>query len=335
MKINFLDTTRKNKITSFLKEWESNDDFISANTSGSTGQAKKIELKKKHLLISARKTLDYLKIPDFSVFHLGLSSDTIAGKMMLVRALVNQAELIVSEVSANCLASIKRPIQFSALVPLQLEKYLSENQQIVVDTIIVGGAPISEQLEKKAALNKSNIYHTFGMTETISHVAMRKLTNEHKNPYLALPGIEFSQNTLNELIIHFPEINKSPIATNDVVDLLDKFTFNWIGRTDFCVNSGGIKIFPENIERRLDLFIPLPYFISHIPDVHLGQALVLIIESNEAIKIDKTAFSHFLSSYETPRYYQCIPNFTKTASGKINRTLTQAKISNDAWRKIL
>ena len=335
MRLHFADTSRKKSIAAFLKEWENSTDYISVNTSGSTGVPKTIQLRKDHMLISARKTLSYLKIPPLSTFHLGLSTQTIAGKMMLVRALVNEAELIVSEVSTKTFDKIKKPIHFTAMVPLQLEKYLQENSSLPIETILVGGAAIGSDLAQKAAKSKAAIFHTFGMTETISHVALKSLSNNINNIYHALPEISFSTNINNELIISFPEISELPITTNDVVEIIDYQSFKWIGRSDFCINSGGIKLFPEELEQRLGRFISNPYFISSIPDEHLGQAVVMIIQSNIPLEFTKNDFNDLLNPFEIPKYFQVLENFISTPSGKISRTLTQQKTRNNAWRKIL
>jgi O-succinylbenzoic acid--CoA ligase len=335
LRLSYTDPSRKNSIATFLKEWESSDDLISVNTSGSTGPPKTIHIKKEHMLMSAKKTLAYLQIADASTLHLGLSTKTIAGKMMLVRALVNDAHLIVSEVSANTLVKINEPIHFSAMVPLQLENYLQSQIIKPIETIIVGGAPINRQLEQEAAKSISRIYHTFGMTETISHVALRRLSIESTNHYHALPGIHFSCNQSNELIISFPEISEMPIETRDIVELLNPSTFDWIGRSDNCINSGGMKFFPESIEHRVGQVIPHPYFISSIPDKKLGQVIVLLVESNDSLQLFKADFSEILGKFELPKYFQTIKEFIKTANGKINRTLTLEKTSANAWRKIL
>ena len=254
---------------------------------------------------------------------------------MLVRALVNNSNLIVSEVSANTLVKINEPIHFSAMVPLQLENYLQSQIIKPIETIIVGGAPINRQLEQEAAKSISRIYHTFGMTETISHVALRRLSIESTNHYHALPGIHFSCNQSNELIISFPEISEMPIETRDIVELLNPSTFDWIGRSDNCINSGGMKFFPESIEHRVGQVIPHPYFISSIPDKKLGQIIVLLVESNDSLQLFKADFSEILGKFELPKYFQTIKEFIKTANGKINRTLTLEKTSANAWRKIL
>ena len=335
MKLNFSDPSRKKSIHSFLKEWESSDELMYVQTSGSTGPPKTIQLKKEHMIISAKKTLSQLQIADASTLHLGLSTKTIAGKMMLVRALVNDSNLIVSEVSTNTLAKINEPIHFSAMVPLQLENYLQSQVNKPIETIIVGGAPINRQLEQEATKSLSKIYHTFGMTETISHIALRRLSNEANEPYRALPGIQFSCNINNELMISFPEISEIPIETRDIIELITPTTFNWIGRSDNCINSGGIKFFPENIEQRIGQIISCPFIISSIPDKQLGQCIVLLVESDDSIQFSKNDFSELLGKFELPKYFQTIKEFIKTASGKINRTLTLEKTSANAWRKIL
>jgi O-succinylbenzoic acid--CoA ligase len=335
LRLHYFDYSRKKSIDTFLKEWENSEETITVNTSGSTGKPKLIKLKKEHMLISAKKTLAQLSIPTSSTFHLGLSTKTIAGKMMIIRALANNSKLLICNVSSDTLSSINEDVHFSALVPLQLQHYLEQTPRTLVDTILVGGAMLSINLEQLAANYPKRIYQSYGMTETISHVALRRIQKEKSPNYHALPGIEFSTNDTNELIIHYPEINPLPILTTDVVELLDPQTFNWLGRSDFCINTGGIKLFPETIESQLTNLIPYPIMITSLPDDRLGSILVLLIETNDSPSFSKDMFSDILGTFEIPKYFQVLQSFAKTKNGKINRTLTEEKISPDAWRKIL
>lgn len=335
MQLQYIDNSRKKSIDTFLKEWENSNETITVNTSGSTGRPKLIKLKKEHMLISAKKTLAQLSIPTTSTFHLGLSTKTIAGKMMIIRALANNSKLLICNVSTDTLSSITEDVHFSALVPLQLQHYLQSTPSILVDTILVGGAMLSNNLEQLAANYPKRIYQSYGMTETISHVALRRINKEISPNYHALPGIEFSINDTNELIIYYPEINPLPILTSDVVELLDPNTFNWLGRSDFCINTGGIKLFPETIESQLANLIPYPIMVTGLPDDRLGSILVLLIETNDSTSCTKAMFKGVLGPFEIPKYFQVLQSFAKTENGKINRTLTQEKISPNAWRKIL
>ena len=126
-----------------------------------------------------------------------------------------------------------------------------------------------------------------------------------------------------------------PILTTDVVELIDSQTFNWLGRSDFCINTGGIKLFPETIESQLANLIPYPIMITSLPDDRLGSILVLLIEANDSPLFSKDMFSGILGPFEIPKYFQVLQSFEKTENGKINRTLTEEKISPNAWRKIL
>lgn len=335
MQLQYIDNSRKKSIDTFLKEWENSNETITVKTSGSTGRPKLIKLKKEHMLISAKKTLAQLSIPTTSTFHLGLSTKTIAGKMMIIRALANNSKLLICNVSSDTLSSITEDVHFSALVPLQLQHYLQSTPSILVDTILVGGAMLSNNLEQLAANYPKRIYQSYGMTETISHVALRRINKEISPNYRALPGIEFSINDTNELIIYYPEINPLPILTSDVVELLDPITFNWLGRSDFCINTGGIKLFPETIESQLANLIPYPIMVTSLPDDRLGSILVLLIETSDSTSFTKAMFKGVLGPFEIPKYFQVLQSFAKTENGKINRTLTQEKISPNAWRKIL
>ena len=327
------DSKRKDEITSFIKNWEDKEDFIVCQSSGSTGAPKNIELTKKKMQISARKTLDYFDIKKGSNALLCLSLETIAGKMMLIRSLIGELNLHVSTVSANPILALKNPVDFVALVPMQLEAAVDSAIEKLksINIVLVGGAPVSEGLIQKLKDNKITVFQSYGMTETISHVAIRKIGFETEKYYTALDGISFS--TQNEcLVIDYPEILNEKLLTNDRVKLIDSKHFQYINRADFIINTGGIKVNPEEIELKIATILNKPFFIWFLQDDLLGQKIVLIVKTIEAITLKKELFSDNLEKYEIPKNYSLIKDFILTKSGKINRIKTMESIEENQWQ---
>ncbi len=325
-----------NKVREFIKDWYSESTHIETKTSGSTGTPKFISLKKEHMMIAARKTIDFLKLRENQNALLCLSPDTIAGKMMIVRSIVGKLNLIVSDLSSNPLDSINERIDFIAMVPLQLQKSLELNSDKTeaIQSILIGGGPVSFQLTEQLKKKHVTVYHTFGMTETISHVALRKIGYEEQPHFRALDGISFSVFN-NKLEIQYPEVGLNHLLTNDLVELIDPFTFRWLGRADFVINTGGVKVYPEAIEHVLSAHIHTPFFVSSLPDEKLGQRVVLIVESDVPIYIRKDEMKIMLSTYAVPKEIIYLPRFIRTKSNKIDRFNTSQLIDEHVIKKIL
>ena len=327
------DTSRKEEVTSFIKSWGNDEKVIAIHTSGSTGNPKNIELAKEKMQISARKTLEYFKLEEGSSALLCLSLETIAGKMMLVRSLIGGLKLHVVTVSTNPILALKNPIDFVALVPMQLEAAVDAAVEKLksIKTILVGGAPVSEGLIQKLKDHKITVFQSYGMTETISHVAIRKIGFITEKYYTALDGISFSNQ--NEcLVIDYPEILNEKLLTNDRVKLIDSKHFQYINRYDFIINTGGIKVNPEEIEIKIATLLNLPFFIWFLQDARLGQKIVLIIQTIATFPIQKELFTTYLQKHEIPKNYALIKNFIHTKSGKIDRIKTMETIEVNKWQ---
>lgn len=324
------------KALDFFMQWNSQESEIEVNSSGSTGKPKQIPLRKNQLILSANKTNQYFNLNSDTTAFLCLSTETIAGKMMLVRAFVGNYKIRIEQASSNPLKTCEESFDFMAIVPLQLATIVKETPEklALIQTIIVGGAPVSNNLIAKLKSLKKSIFQTFGMTETVSHIAIRKIGFEESKSYEALQGVTFTAPEGN-LEIHYPELLPEPLLTNDFVQLIDSTHFEWIGRTDFIINSGGIKFNPEAIEQKLASLISVPFFISSIPDDLLGNKLTLVLESELVISLKKSDFIRLLPKYEIPRMFVLIPIFERTTSGKINRKQIQSKILIHDWKPIL
>ena len=308
----------------FLSDWLDAKSYILAKTSGSTGEPKVVKLNKQAMVHSAIATGDALNlIPGDTALHC-LPIHYIAGKMMLVRAIILGLELdLVAPVSQ---VNFKKTYQFCAMVPLQVDKSLNNLNSIA--TLLVGGAPIPSTLKKQLFDKQTSIVETYGMTETITHVALKSVPtqslevfNNHSDCFKAIFNVTFSKDDRNCLIINAPYISKQPIVTNDVVDLKSETTFQLKGRIDHVINSGGIKIFPETVEAILSNFISIPFFITGLPHKSLGEQVVLVLEGVKETPISNDVFKS-LTKYQKPK--QCIytPTFIRTKSGKINRKET-------------
>lgn len=329
------ETGRKKEVTSFMKSWGNDEKVFAIHTSGSTGNPKNIEIAKEKMQISARKTLEYFKLKEGSSALLCLSLETIAGKMMLVRSLIGGLKLHVVTVSTNPILALKNPIDFVALVPMQLEAAVDTAFEKLksIKTILVGGAPVSEELIQKLKDKKITVFQSYGMTETISHVAIRKIGFETEEYYEALPGITFSSDE-QRLIIHYPEVLSEKLRTNDCVNLIDSKHFQYLNRYDFIINTGGIKVNPEEIELKLKPLLKQPFFIWFVKDVHLGQKIVLVVQEKVNLKLKKNDFTHYLNKYEIPKNYCQIKDFVLSKSQKIDRIKTLQIIDFKQWKTI-
>lgn len=314
----------KRKVLDFIEEWNSPTDHILVKTSGSTGKPKEITLLKQHMIASARATGEFLGLEQGNTALLTLSMDTIGGRMMVVRSLVLNLELIVSDVSSAPLSNIHEQIDFAAMVPMQVQKSLKAEPKKVeaIKSLIIGGGPVSASLIKKLQQIQTRVYHTFGMTETISHIAMRKLNHPLEEDFKCLPRVEIDSND-GTLVVSAPEIGVSKLQTNDEITLTSTSSFRWLGRKDFVINSGGVKLHPEEIESKLSSLIPYPYFVYGRKDELLGEKLILIIEHSEALAISKSDIQSILSKHAVPKEIRYVHHFNYTESGKINRLTSQ------------
>lgn len=305
-------------IGNFLTEWLNNEDFLLVKTSGSTGKPKQIVLQKKAMMASAKATIQYFDLQPKSSALLCLSADYIGGKMMLVRALTFGLHLDTKEPSSNPLKNNNKVYDFVAMVPMQISASLDKLNQI--KTLIIGGAKVNYQLSEEILKTNCNAYETYGMTETISHIAVKKIGEQ---AFTILPNVTISIDDRNCLNIIAPELSEEKIITNDIVELLSDKQFIFKGRFDNVINSGGVKIFPETIEAKLEKFISNRFFISSKADEKFGEKVVLIIEGEKQI-LDTSIFES-LSKFEIPKEILFVEKFLETETNKINRKKTVEK----------
>ena len=319
---------------SFILQWISEEESIKAKTSGSTGKPKEMKLAKKAMVASAKLTGNFLNLQKGDKALLCLSMGFIAGKMMAVRAFVLGLDLVPVEPSGNPLQEINGIFDFAAMTPMQVFNILNNNNGIEklnkIKNLIIGGGEINPKLEKRLKLLKNNTYHTYGMTETLTHVALRKINGENRNDtFMALKPIWFEQDKRNCLIIHAPHISNEKIITHDIVKLKSKTKFEFLGRFDNIINSGGIKIIPEIIENKLEAFLNQRFFIYGKPDEKLGEKIVLVIEGKSDNQIEETLKKIPFTKFEKPMEVIFIDDFVETGNGKINRGKTIKQTGKD------
>lgn len=309
----------------FLTDWFSSDDVVVVQTSGSTGKPKSIPLKKEFMKNSAKATGAFFNLKENTTALLCLSADYIAGKMMLVRALTLGWQLDVVAPVSNPLNNAGKHYDFSAMVPLQLQNSIAE--LFKVKKLIVGGGAVSLELQKEIQDTQTQVFATYGMTETITHIAVKKLNNftvsssaEERLFYNILPNITIYRDERNCLLIKAPKLSDEFVVTNDVVALISDTAFKWLGRFDNVINSGGIKLHPEKIEEKLSLIIKERFFVAGIKDAVLGEKLILIIEGeNKTINFEELKD---VSKYEIPKAIYFMDEFIETKTKKIQRSKT-------------
>ncbi|MDO7171295.1 AMP-binding protein [Mariniflexile sp. AS56] len=321
--------TYQQEIGIFLLDWLNANDFVEVKTSGSTGIPKPIRIKKDAMVHSALATGEFFNLKAGDTALHCLPSQFIAGKMMLVRAIILGLELDIIKPTTKPVFDYTKHYHFCAMIPLQLENALRNSDKI--KTIIIGGAAVSIALKEKIQRVDSHVYETYGMTETVTHIALKKLnnftslregaTNQPVECYFKiLPNISISRDTRGCLVINAPKLSEEKIITNDIVNIHSKTEFEWLGRFDNVINSGGLKLFPEQIEAKLQNNLSQRFFVSSIPHETFGEQLVLVLEGNETL-IDPSIFSE-LKKHEKPKHIFSVKQFVETTSGKIQRTKT-------------
>lgn len=297
-------------ILDFLEEWNSDSDFVSNKTSGSTGIPKEIHLPKSAMKMSAQMTGEFFGLKEGMSALLCMPVNFIAGKMMIVRAMELKLKLYCVEPKSSIKIDFAEEIDFAPMTPMQVENSLEELSKIKI--LLIGGAPLSEPLRKSLLEIPTQSFESYGMTETITHIGLKEISEEY---FTTLNGISIRKDHRDCLVIQTPYFEEE-IITNDIVELKNDSEFKWLGRFDNVINSGGIKLFPEQIEKKLKPFISEEFIITSIPDNLLGEKLILIIEKETSIF---QLPSSILSKYETPKEIHFLKEFPRTESGKIQR----------------
>lgn len=296
----------------FLLDWFDDKSYIDMYTSGTTGEPKTIRIQKDAMVQSAISTGDFFGLqPGNKVLHC-LPANYVAGKMMFVRSFVLGLDMDFVAPSSNPLEYNDQKYDFAAMVPLQAKNSIDKLTNI--KKVIIGGVKVHKSLEEELVKLPIDIYETYGMTETITHIAAKKVGVE---AFTTLPNVTVSVNDQDCMEITAKNIGIEKIVTNDIVKLISDTQFIWLGRFDNVINSGGIKIMPEQVESKLSTLIPRRYFVSGLPDEVLGEKVVLYVEGLP-MDIDHSVFDG-LNKYEKPKDIVFISKFKETATGKFLR----------------
>ncbi len=325
------------KVIQLAEEWLSPKNEFEFQTSGSTGTPKQIAFTRAQIKSSVKLTQNFFGLQAGQAALLCLDPNFIAGKMMIVRALEIGVDLICLPPSANPLENLKEDsvIEFAALVPYQLEAILASDAATKklnrIKKVIVGGAAVPDDLIQRLQSLSSRFYETYGMTETLTHVAVRKL-NPVEPAFHPLPGVKIFLNDRLCLNIQANHLSPEIIRTNDLANILPDGSFSLIGRYDNIINTAGVKVSPEEVERKISTVMSnnlsgLHYFIGGVKDKAFWERVVLLVESEpipDAIKNSITGQMRLiLKKWEVPKEIICIPSFKRTSSGKVNRIETK------------
>ncbi len=326
------DYNEDEELKRFLEEWHSADNCVTVHTSGSTGKPKSMRVEKRRMEASARKTCDFLGLSSDDSALLCMPLQYIAGKMMVVRSVVAGMKLINVKPSSHPLSSLQSIPSFAAMVPLQVANSLenaAEREKLrSIKNLIIGGGAIDERLALELRDFPNAVWSTYGMTETLSHIAMRRLNGTDADDfYSPLPGVKVWLNASTCLCIEAPQIVEGCLETNDVAEFDSSGSrFRIKGRIDNVINSGGIKIQAEEVERIVSPLSPFPIAATSEADPKLGEALVIVLQCNpwqdgfwEKFSLLKEKINVVLPKYWKPRHYLFFRSIPLTGNGKIAR----------------
>lgn len=348
------------EVYAFIKNFFDEAVELEQFTSGTTGKPKKMILQRSSMLASASMTLKYFHMQERERALLCLPVKYIAGKMMIVRALLGGLDLLTAEPSGNPLRELNEKVSFAAMVPIQVFNSLASGADFsLVETLLIGGGEIHSELRKQLRdINKCNVYESFAMTETYSHIALRRINHYEgesslgrrnkaegqaestettkkdstvkktfgSETFQTLPGINIESDDRGCLIVQAHDITDDRIITNDLVDIVSENAFRWLGRYDNVINTGGIKIIPEILETKIASVLGFDGVLIGIPDQKLGEKMLLILEEKNDIgkKEIFQRLSEQLSSHEIPKDIRKIESFPRNDAYKIDRKALKA-----------
>lgn len=315
-------STFHNELYVFLKDWFSDSPVLKVQTSGSTGIPKEILVEKSRMMQSARLTCSFLNLKKGDTVLLCMALKYIGARMMVVRSLIAGLNLYAVTPSGNPLKDIDVNFDFGSMVPLQvfnsLQSEIETRRLKQIKNLIIGGGAIDPKMAEEIQKFPNKVYSTYGMTETLSHIALRKLNGENASDrYYPFDSVTLSLTEDNALIIDAPLVSKDVLYTNDVVEMFEDNSFRIIGRTDNIINSGGIKVQAEEVEQLLKPHIDCDFAITSLPDTKFGEIVVLATTE----KVDISKLLEILPTYFVPKKIIELDRIPLTETGKINRAL--------------
>lgn len=330
-------TAFEQSVLRFCHEWLQGAETFSLQTSGSTGAPKTIAATRQQLIASIERSQEAIGFRAGETALLALHPDYVAGKVMLARCLHAGLSVVAVEPSSNPLRSIAPniPIDFTALVPLQLQTILDSEDAIRLERIrnvLIGGADVSEAVRARLTRFENTIYLTYGMTETLTHIALQRLNvPTPARIFTTLPHIGISTDDRGCLVAEADYFPDGRVTTNDLIEIISTTRFVWLGRWDHVINTGGIKVIPERIEPKIQQAfeqrdLPYRFFVGGLPHDRLGEEVTLLVEgkpwsaSEQMLLIRE--MEERLGRFEVPRSIRFVERFVETANQKINRKET-------------
>ena len=328
----------------FFSEWNNDSDRVLVHTSGSTGKPKPMMVEKKRMLNSARITCDFLGLKPGDSALLCMSLDYIAGKMVVVRSIERHLHLISVPPSGHPLKDVDEEITFAAMVPMQVYNTLQvpeERERLSrIRHLIIGGGAIDASLEKELQALPGNIaiWSTYGMTETLSHIALRRINGDESSEwYQPFDSVHISQTEEGCLVIDAPLVCAETLVTNDIVEIepyiynkVEKLRFRIKGRKDNVICSGGIKIQIEEVETLLKPHLEKPFMLAKKKDGKFGEIAVLLSEDEDIKRVEATvrrllsdesekSSDHKKYKYWIPKEFRYVEHLPLTETGKPKR----------------
>ncbi len=293
-------------------------------SSGTTGDPKTISLSRAAMLNSASNTLEFFQLEPGNKALLCLPVNFIAGKMMVVRAMLGGMELLTIEPGGNPLINLDEEVHFAAMVPLQMYEALKTPTKLsLIEKLILGGGEIHSGLKEQIGMLKdTEVFETFAMSETYSHFAVKKLNGEYpEDTFTIMEGVSIDIDPRSCLVVDIKGITNGPVVSNDLVELSGPRHFRWMGRADYIIKSGGMKIIPEILEKRIDEKLGIESIFLGIKDLRFGEKMVMVLEKATFLQHPglKNDLEKILAKHEFPKSIEFIERFPRNRSYKIDR----------------
>lgn len=319
------------QLADFLAEWFDGKDCLRVHTSGSTGTPKELWVEKSRMMHSARMTVDFLGLQVGDTALLCMPLPYIAGKMVVVRALVARLNLLPVRPSGHPLADLPDAPVFAAMIPMQVFNSLQVPAECsrlkAIRQLIIGGGAVDASVAAALRSFPQAVWSTYGMTETLSHIAMRRLSGADASEwYTPFAGVTLSVSPEGALTIQAPAVNPDRLETNDLVELDDRGRFRVLGRKDNTINTGGVKVQMEQVEAALRPYLPFPFAITAAPDAKFGERVVLLVEN---VPVDHPLIAPAVATlppYWRPKQVIRVSALPLTGTGKPDRATARRMV---------
>ena len=311
-------------LEAFLQEWHNDDPTVWVHTSGSTGTPKPLQVEKERMMASARLTCSFLGLKEGDSALLCMPLQYIAGKMVVVRSLIAGLRLIPIAPSGHPLKDLKETPTFAAMIPMQVYNTLQVPEErtrlMEIKHLIIGGGAIDDVLAHELKDFPNHVWSTYGMTETLSHIALRRLNGTDTSDwYMPFEQVRIRLSEEGTLIIHAPNVCSEELKTNDIAEINEEGKFRILGRKDNTINSGGVKIQIEQVESRLKKHLDTPFLISARRDAKFGEIVVLIYNMVGNEDDIRRICEMELPTYWVPKAYIGVDELPMTGTGKPDR----------------